>query len=337
MAGPLTFLASSPVDCPSVSSGGWVWSRGGGAGEKQTLALTKMADHPLFFSPPGTQGAEASSVCGRPRMLNRMVGGQDALEGEWPWQVSIQRNGSHFCGGSLITERWVLTAAHCFSNTSETSLYRVLLGVRQLVKPGPHAVYARVKRVESNPLYQGMASSADVALVELEAPVTFSNYILPVCMPDPSVVFEAGMNCWVTGWGSPSEEDRLPNPRVLQKLAVPIIDTPMCNLLYSKDAESGFQPKTIKDDMLCAGFAEGKKDACKVGAAVGPAGAEPCSLGPRPAGSRPGWEEEAPSRWGHGPDQSLASLQWGPAEGGGPPLLHPGSGVLLPDPTQHSR
>ncbi|XP_045726447.1 serine protease 27 [Mirounga angustirostris] len=202
-------------------------------------------------------------VCGRPRMLNRMVGGQDALEGEWPWQVSIQRNGSHFCGGSLITERWVLTAAHCFSNTSQTSLYQVLLGAQQLVRPGPHAVYAPVKRVESNPLYQGMASSADVALVELEAPVTFTNYILPVCVPDPSVVFETGTNCWVTGWGSPSEEDRLPNPRILQKLAVPIIDTLKCNLLYSKDTESGFQAKAIKDDMLCAGFAEGKKDACK--------------------------------------------------------------------------
>lgn len=59
--------------------------------------------------------------------------------------------------------------------------------------------------------------------------------------------------------------DRLPNPRILQKLAVPIIDTPKCNLLYSKDVESDFQLKTIKDDMLCAGFAEGKKDACKVG------------------------------------------------------------------------
>lgn len=47
---------------------------------------------------------------------------------------------------------------------------------------------------------------------------------------------------------------------------MPIIDTPKCNLLYSKDAEAGFQPRTIQDDMLCAGFAEGKKDACKVGA-----------------------------------------------------------------------
>lgn len=58
--------------------------------------------------------------------------------------------------------------------------------------------------------------------------------------------------------------DHLPNPRILQKLAVPIIDTPKCNLLYSTDTASSFQPKAIKDDMLCAGFAEGKKDACKV-------------------------------------------------------------------------
>lgn len=74
------------------------------------------------------------------------------------------------------------------------------------MKPGPHATYSRVKQVKSNPLYQGMASSADVALVELEAPVIFTNYILPVCMPDPSIIFETGMECWATGWGSPSEQ-----------------------------------------------------------------------------------------------------------------------------------
>lgn len=72
---------------------------------------------------------------------------------------------------------------------------------------------------------------------------------------------------------------------------MPIIDTPKCNLLYSKDAESSFQPKTIKEDMLCAGFAEGKKDACKVGISVGYAGAEACSQGLGQGGSQSTWDK----------------------------------------------
>lgn len=102
---------------------------------------------------------------------------------------------------------------------------------------------------------------------------------------------------------------------------MPIIDTARCNLLYSKDAESGFQPKAIKDDMLCAGFAEGKKDACKVGAGVGCARGRALLPRPGPAGRQLGWDERVPSRWGHGPDQSLASGQWGPADSGPHPAV----------------
>lgn len=105
----------------------------------------------------------------------------------------------------------------------------------------------------------------------------------------------------------PALPDRLPNPRVLQKLAVPIIDTPRCNLLYSKDAESGFQPKAIKDDMLCAGFAEGKKDACKVGTGWAVPEAKPCSLSPGRGGSQPGWVQEAPIG-GSAPEPGIPSV-----------------------------
>lgn len=108
--------------------------------------------------------------------------------------------------GALLPGEGAHTSSALPISTSDISIYQVLLGALQLQQPGPHALYVRVKRVESNPQYQGMASSADVALVELQAPVTFTNYILPVCLPDPSIVFESGMNCWVTGWGSPSEQ-----------------------------------------------------------------------------------------------------------------------------------
>jgi hypothetical protein len=49
-----------------------------------------------------------------PQQLNRVVGGQDSTDGEWPWVVSIRKNGTHHCAGSLLTSHWVVTAAHCF-------------------------------------------------------------------------------------------------------------------------------------------------------------------------------------------------------------------------------
>lgn len=112
--------------------------------------------------------------------------------------------------------------------------------------------------------------------------------------------------------------DSLPKPRTLQKLAVPIISTPKCNLLYSKDAESGFQPRTIKDDMLCAGFAEGKKDACKVGPGAGRAEAGPCPQAP--GGNQPTWDKgQGPGGGPTGPRTELCIRPAGKAGSWVPP------------------
>lgn len=54
------------------------------------------------------------SVCGKPELNTRIVGGQAAPDGSWPWQASLHTSGRHFCGGSLINSEWVMSAAHCF-------------------------------------------------------------------------------------------------------------------------------------------------------------------------------------------------------------------------------
>uniref|UniRef100_K7FIA2 Peptidase S1 domain-containing protein n=1 Tax=Pelodiscus sinensis TaxID=13735 RepID=K7FIA2_PELSI len=68
----------------------------------------------LLLLLPLLAGATAfQSTCGQPVASKRIVGGQDAQSGEWPWQASIRYKGFHVCGGSLVTEEWVVSAAHC--------------------------------------------------------------------------------------------------------------------------------------------------------------------------------------------------------------------------------
>ncbi|KAJ7313861.1 hypothetical protein JRQ81_005619 [Phrynocephalus forsythii] len=162
---------------------------------------------------------------------------------------------------SLIADQWVLSAAHCFPFTVD---YEVQLGVYQLMNPTSNAVTYPVQRIISHPDYQGHeGSSGDLALIQLPSPVNFTDYILPVCLPDSSTEFLPGANCWVTGWGNKGVNVPLENPKTLQELRVPLIDRDTCNDLFNKhpDEELGLNP--IKPDMLCGGYIEGGKDACQ--------------------------------------------------------------------------
>ncbi|XP_021089517.1 brain-specific serine protease 4 isoform X1 [Mesocricetus auratus] len=201
-----------------------------------------------------------SPDCGKPQQLNRIVGGEDSMDAQWPWIVSILKNGSHHCAGSLLTKRWVVTAAHCFKNSvDKPSLFSVLLGAWQLGNPGPRSQQVGIAWVLPHPRYSWKEGTrADIALVRLEHSIQFSERILPICLPDSSVRLPLNTDCWIAGWGSIRDGVPLPQPQTLQKLKVPIIDSELCKRLYWRGAGQ----EAITEDMLCAGYLEGERDAC---------------------------------------------------------------------------
>ncbi|XP_021066888.1 transmembrane protease serine 11B-like protein [Mus pahari] len=192
--------------------------------------------------------------CGRrPRMsatYDRITGGSTAHKGEWPWQASLRVNGKHYCGASLIGERFLLTAAHCFQGTNNPKNFTVSFGTRVTPAYMQHSVQEIIIHED----YVKGEHHDDVAVIKLTEKVSFSNDVHRVCLPESTQIFPPGEGVVVTGWGSFSYNGK--SPLLLQKASIKIIDTNTCN---SEEAYGG----RIVDTMLCAGYLEGSIDACQ--------------------------------------------------------------------------
>uniref|UniRef100_A0A3Q3XJ31 Peptidase S1 domain-containing protein n=1 Tax=Mola mola TaxID=94237 RepID=A0A3Q3XJ31_MOLML len=195
-----------------------------------------------------------SSVCGRPALNTRIVGGEVAPEGSWPWQASVHRFRSHSCGGTLINNEWVLSAAHCFQSISP-SILDVYLGRQSQEGSNPNEVSRKVSQIINHPDYDSRTIDNDIALLKLSSPVSFTNYILPACLAAPDSTFHNGTDSWVTGWGTIGSGVPLPSPENLMEVEVPIIGNRQCNCDYGVGR--------ITDNMICAGVRTGGKDSCQ--------------------------------------------------------------------------
>ncbi|KAK2817899.1 hypothetical protein Q7C36_021832 [Tachysurus vachellii] len=196
--------------------------------------------------------------CGKPVAIPvgpRIVKGQVCPKGQCPWQALLRFGSVYKCGGVILNSEWILTAAHCVWQTSPSQL-AVTVGEHIIsVNEGTEQT-RRVSKIIIHPLYNHTSNDADIALLHLRRNISLGPYVMPVCLPSAERSFARTLgsvrNSVVSGWGRLSQHGHLSN--VLQRLEVPRVPLEKCR------AHSGL---SLTDNMLCAGFKEGGRDACQ--------------------------------------------------------------------------
>ncbi|XP_016041306.1 coagulation factor XI isoform X2 [Erinaceus europaeus] len=186
----------------------------------------------------------------------RIVGGTASVFGEWPWQITLHITSPtqrHLCGGSIIGNQWILTAAHCFIEVESPKLLRVYSGILNQSEIKEDTPFFGVQKIIIHNQYEMAENGYDIALLKLETTITYTDSQRPICLPskgDRNVIYT---DCWVTGWGYRKLRDKIQN--TLQKAQIPLVTNEECQTRYR-----GYK---ITNKMICAGYKEGGKDACK--------------------------------------------------------------------------
>nr|XP_011447092.3 zinc metalloproteinase nas-39-like [Crassostrea gigas] len=232
----------------------------------------------------GNDEVVCASNCGIPAISpslgnSRIVGGKEATPGSWPWQASIVYGSfkDHMCGGTLISDQWVVTAGHCFEDDRSTSSWHVVLGNHHLNRHDSHQIVVGVSKVLVHERYDQDTTENDITLLKLATPVTLNDYVNIVCLPKRTV--SSGQHCYITGFG-----DTMGTccHDVLKQAEIPIIDVTRCNSTRYTDGQ-------VFNTNICAGLDKGGIDTCQ-GDSGGPL---VCNIDGK-------WQLEGVTSWGVG-------------------------------------
>ncbi|XP_074048180.1 coagulation factor X [Macrotis lagotis] len=213
--------------------------------ETETLAPTKDPLYGFFLNNTETKDVGNDLI--------RVVGGRDCKEGECPWQaLLIDENKEGFCGGTILNEYYVLSAAHCMSSSKR---FQVLVGERNTEIEDGNEEAHEVERVLKHKGFVKNTYNNDIALIKLKTPIRFRRNVAPACLPEKDWAEEVLMNQKtgiVSGFGRIHEKGRV-SP-TLKMLTVPYVDRNTCKLSTVQ---------LITNTMFCAGYDNKLEDACE--------------------------------------------------------------------------
>ncbi|XP_066994121.2 serine protease nudel [Anabrus simplex] len=184
----------------------------------------------------------------------RVVGGRPSQPGAWPWVAALYRDGLFHCGGVLLDQNWMVTAAHCVDEFPK-HYYEVQAGMLRRFSFAPMEQTRTVTHIVINKFYDRADMKNDLALMHLQQPFKLNRWVRPICLPSPELVEHQlvwgplpGTLCTAVGWGATRE--RGPDPDHMREVEVPVL--PHCK---HREDEEGAE--------LCAGVQEGGRDACQ--------------------------------------------------------------------------
>ncbi|GLV44676.1 uncharacterized protein CBL_20587 [Carabus blaptoides fortunei] len=207
---------------------------------------------------PARCGVSADRV-----LYKRIIGGKEAHFAQFPWQAHI-RIAAYQCGGVLVSQQYVATAAHCIirARLSEIVVYLGELDTQdtgQVLELAP-AEHHRVRRKVVHPLFRFKVTQPDrydLALLQLSIAAGRMFHISPVCLPQPGIRLQ-GRSGVVAGWGKVKPSTELTGTNVLRSATVPILDSGECVKWHGTRQIN----VDLHEDMVCAGHADGSQDAC---------------------------------------------------------------------------
>ena len=188
-----------------------------------------------------------------------IVGGTVAPADKWPWQVALLWSGeprnwyAQFCGGTLVHERFVVTAAHCVT-AGNGRIYRgasiqVLTGTQSLNNNSGDR--RAVEQIIRHPNYNDDTANFDIAVIKLRTPATGIKTARLISKAQETTLAAAGDWSYVTGWGDLGNGSF---PSALHQVRVPIVGHQQCDAAYDG---------AITSTMICAGLVRGGKDSCQ--------------------------------------------------------------------------